>query len=62
MSGKKIDENNPPMLLPNGRVYSLQVKLQNDRSHDLLARVRLMTKTKKITLISVGFGGDGKQE
>ncbi|KAI9284377.1 CTLH/CRA C-terminal to lish motif domain-containing protein [Umbelopsis sp. AD052] len=24
LSGKKIDENNPPMLLPNGRVYSLQ--------------------------------------
>jgi macrophage erythroblast attacher len=25
LSGKKIDENNPPMLLPNGRVYSLEV-------------------------------------
>lgn len=25
MSGKIINENNPPMLLPNGRVYSLQV-------------------------------------
>lgn len=44
LSGKKIDENNPPMLLPNGRVYSLQVKLQKNRSHDLYTGVRSMTK------------------
>jgi macrophage erythroblast attacher len=42
LSGKKIDENNPPMLLPNGRVYSLQVRLKGTfhetvQSHDMLS-------------------------